>query len=319
MRLVITTWLMSFSLATNGTVLFMGPGTSNIEYHAMIKADPGLETPTNYYLRTHPNSDQTTQILELFAEAQQSFLGSNPSDAIAKYKRLVEQSSSADWPKRERQIFFIAFLRLAQLTTGEQEQDDWLKASLNMGDDLAIDSRLIPPPLISRWQKLKAGSYAQEISIKFDEEDTLLVNGKPCVKVGCRNLQLSEVPVRLTLLSNQRQPLTKIMRPKELVNETFRADPWLQGQCSDYKYLSSTEEYNDRAAFWGARCSEKSLHLGITKPNAPTLPVAEIKSSTPIYKSKWFWLGTSALAVVAIVYMNQNKKKDRESSTTYGY
>ena len=143
-------WLLVTLLvnAQAGTVLIQGPQSKLLDYKAALKAHPDYTSPSAEYLTSHPSLAKREQLLALFAEAQKTFLQKSNEEALSQFTAVLALVTEEDWEKSDREIFFQAYLRLAQMEKDNTNRDRWLGQSLNLGE-VNFDASLYPPPLLS--------------------------------------------------------------------------------------------------------------------------------------------------------------------------
>jgi hypothetical protein len=155
----------------------------------------------------------------------------------------------------------------------------------------------------------------------------ILINGRSCLSGACARWTLYPGSVRLTVLSDQWAPQTTILDLAEVDRFSPATQEWAEGGCARNSLAPITEDFPDKKVFWGLACEKSEVTVNI-KPltvSALPLPQAPLPLFTsaapepmPIYKSKWFWIGTAVVVAIAVV-ANSHTKETKEPSTTYGY
>jgi len=77
-------------------------------------------------LITHPELNHRENLLVVFSEAQKSFLEKSNEEARAKFEAVLTLITQDDWEKSDREVFFQAYLRLAQMESDSARRDQWL-------------------------------------------------------------------------------------------------------------------------------------------------------------------------------------------------
>lgn len=320
-------WLFLATLlnADASTVLIQSAESPSLEYRAMLKARGDYSSPTQEYLTKHPLVAEREQLLNRFAEAQKAFLEKPNDEARLKFTAVLDLLLGDDWDKGDREIFLQTYLRLAQMEVEAEPRDRWLGLSLLLGD-VNYDSSLYPPPLMARRlemaQQLPRKTLSKRLLIAGWSD--VLINGHHCQKPDCGNWPLYPGKVRITALSDQWLPQSRVLDLTEFEQFSPPTIAWVEGRCGDSHLNAEAERFQSKKVFWTLECEKLSgpaVALNF-KPvaNAPAdLPTffAPAKSP-PLYQSKWFWAGVGT--VVAILVINSTQKKEtKEPSTTYGY
>ena len=303
------------------TVLIQAPDTALLDYRAMLKAHPEYTSPSTKYLSQHPLRIHREKLLELFAQAQKSFLENSNEEARGRFEELLDLMFADDWERADREIFLHACLRLAQMADKDSTRDRWLKLSLTLGDS-GIDKDLFPPPLLARRQEI----FAQTPKVlKIDRLFALgwtviLINGEPCERDSCPVVPRLQESVRVTYLSDRWAAVSETLKLSDLERHTPRATPLVSGECGK-EQVHSQISGNERRVFWSLDCEAPPRKL-----NLQPLGQSESKSHFPeqktegpaFYKSKWFWAVVGS-AVAAIVVATAQKKESKEPTTTVSY
>lgn len=317
--------ILVFANQVQATVLVQGPGTSTIEYRSALKADSDLASPTQTLLRKTPAGRDN--LLALFAEAQKSFLDNSKGEAQAKFQNLVSLLSTEDWSQSDRSIFQLAYLRLAQMELSPEKQDYWITRSLLAGEDISPDKNLFPPPLLRRWMQIRneIPRFTGFESWFREGWNTVLINGIPCTKTSCQGWPMISEKVRLSFLSDQWIPQSKLVDGSELSSAKVPRIAWVDGSCARSEFHQDASALPDKKAFWGAACDRpplvqaQQLNLQPVASNEP-IPKMTIKEKAPaFYKSKWFWIGVGVVTAGIVIASSQKKDDKKEPSTTYGY
>ena len=316
-------WLL-FTLPLNvfaNTVLIQAPQTVGYEYKAMLKARSNLVSPSQDYLNSHPSLALREQLLNFFTDAQRAFLEQSNEEAQAKFTAILTLLVQDDWEKSDREVFFQAYLRLAQMESDGSKRDKWLGESLLLGD-VKYDSNLFPPPLIARRLELAQKLPKKDVSKKLLGAGwtQVLVNGQSCGKGECASFPVYPGQSRVTVLSDQWLPQTTTLELADIDHLNPTVMVWAEGNCENSHLAQEANRFPDKKVFWGLNCerAESALSLKPTIPQPQPLFTTSAPKSAPIWESKWFWGGVVA-AVAIIVVTNSQKKETKEPTTTYGF
>lgn len=298
-------------------VLWQDPQDSRVDYAARLRADGDASSPVKAYRQKFPRGEARDRLSTLFADAQKKFLSQNSELAAQKYLEIANLISQEDWSRSDRGLFAVTFLRLAQLELNTEQQDQWLTQVILLGD-VGVDRKLFPPPLMVRMDRLR-GQFPWRkdvVSALKDGWSQLIINGNACEVDGCAAWPDTSEKVRVTFLSDQWKPVTERMLIREIANFKPQRLAWSDADCSD---------------FFGAQCSNRSLRLQRSLRARETdvsaqsgsrplqLPGAPEPSMPSALKNKWLWIGVGALTAAVLIHQSQEKKTERQPTTTYGF
>ncbi len=318
-------WLCIFLMLGNSVhaaVLFQSVNSSPLDYRAALRADSGLQTPTQAYFKAHPSIENRSRLLSLFAEAQKAFLGNSKDEARAQFINLLMLASEDDWGRSEREVFLQAYFRLAQMDLDSDQQTKYLSQALAIGDDLEVPADLFPPPFVRRFAQLKNEIPRGQIPARFFQDgwSAILINGTVCNRQNCSAVALVPGEARITFVSDQWIPFTVNVELSELTSVNPKRVAWIGGDCEKTIFHAQAEMAKEKRAFWSLTCgAAPKINLQpIARSDA--LPRLDVQTkSSAFYKSPWFWAGVSAVAVAVIVASAQKSSGEKKPSTAYGY
>ncbi len=334
--------ILMFAQSAQSAVLIHGPGTPTLDYRAALKADPDLRSPTEHLLKARPGAGRREALLTAFASAQTAFLENSLGEARALFESVAGMMNHADWPRADRQVFLHACLRSAQLQADSEGQNLWLARAVALGDYIEAEAGLFPPPLLAGLKKFRAEIPRARVSPEVFAAGwtTVLLNGYVCSAKTCAGFPLGGEKVRATFLSDTWQSVTLMLDARELTTVQPKQVAWVSGDCTKTRFSAAVSALKGARSFWGLECeslspagnlatasSANTAHTSDSKtlnlnPIAQTqaLPTFQIKEkSIAFYESKWFWMGVGVLAAGALIANGQNKREEKEPTTTYGY
>lgn len=306
------------------TVLLEAPGARDLDYQAMLSSNSDYLSPTQAYLGSHPTHAHREQLVTAFAEAQTAFLQNSTGEAREKFMGLLSLLMEDDWGREERQVFLLAYFRLAQLESEAGARDRWLGQSLLLGAGLKVDEALIPPPLVTRRLELSREVPGLDIprTSYASGWNEVLINGQRCLRTGCDQWTRYPGKVRVTFVSNRWLPQTLLVDSQELTNLAPKTINWAEGSCEKPRANEKATEFLTSKIFWDLECEKAPLPLANFKPLLPAQPsltLMKMNSQSPsLYKSKLFWGGVGLVAALILV-RNAQKRDVRETTTSYGY
>jgi hypothetical protein len=321
-------FLLLFTLSAWAAPIVVAPAPNAVEaeYRAYLAANPSFLTPTDALLRGRPVMSAREGIVHQFAQAQSALLQDSAQNARESFEQLLAQVHKEDWSEAEREALFVASLRRAQLAIDDTDRTIWIRWAISLNTNLEPDAKLFPPPLLKEYgEKLRASKKHTVKVIGLGSEWTsILINGVSCSSRQCPSFPDSELPVRITYLSDRWQPVTIIAPLNEISSHIPQRKAWVGGDCQKPTF--------DRAAtlkelrpFFNMTCEEIQIGKAeinfqptSTSPQAITM-FEPPKKDRAFYKSPWLWAGVGTVVAILIVQSQQNKKEDRqEPSTTYG-
>ena len=318
-RAILAILILANGLPVHAEVLIQGADVSRLDYLAALKADPNAEPPSEAYLRAHPLGSRRDELQEKFAEAQRLFVEGSRTEAAEKFGALTEMLAADDWGLVDRAVFVHAYMRLAQLENDSVKQREYLAHSLSVGE-ADVDKSLYPPPLLRQRELLAAELPRVKISERAfaDGWTVVLINGRACRSGKCLEVPATSTPVRVTYLSEQWVPYSKVISAREAGGLKPKRVAWYEGSCGSVKFHPEVQTLGERRTL----CERVTGELNLS-PRARVVAGSEVprfdmkKKDVPFYKNGWFWTGVGA-AVVAVIVINQRTHEEREPTTTYG-
>jgi hypothetical protein len=328
MNMLATILLLTWNVHA-ATVLIEAPQTRPLEYRAALKAHPEYVSPTEDYLAGHPSLEAREKLLNLFGDAQKSFLENSIEDARRRFADVIALILEDDWQRSDREIFLQSYLRLAQMETDSESRDRWLGQSLNLGN-ADFDKTLYPPPLIERRNEIAAQVPKRDLAqhLRGAGWSEILVNGQACGRNDCSAWPVYPGPVRLTVLSDQWLPQTRTMDVSELERWSPATTTWVSGTCRLEQFHAAAEKFTNKKVFWSLSCEKPgvtAVELSPPPAVAPALPLVTESAPAPVekprafYQSGWFWAGVGAVVTVVAVGAASHPHDSKEPTTSYGY
>lgn len=318
-RVILAILVIVNSGPVSAEVLIQGADVSRLDYRAALKADPNAEPPSEVYLRAHPLGSRRDELQEKFAEAQRLFIEGSRAQASEKFSALAAMLTVDDWGAVDRAIFVQAYLRLAQLENDPVKQREYLAHSLSVGE-ADVDKALYPPPLL-RQREILAGELPR---VKISESafaegwTAVLINGRVCRSAECLELPATSTEVRVTYLSEQWVPYSKVISAREAGELKPKRVAWYEGACGSLKFHPEVQTLGERRTVCERGTAELNLVPRARVQAGNEVPRLDLKQKdVPFYKNGWFWTGVG-VAVVAAIVINSRTQEDREPTTTYG-
>ena len=324
---IVIAFLSLLSLSPATEVVVQSPDSSDVEYRAYLAAHADCVSPTQALLRARPRAAAREKLVNDFAATQKAFLGLEVNVARAELESLLEQMTHDDWSPAERQVFFKTALRRAQLSTDQPDMDRWLNVALTIGYDLQPDHILFPPPLVTRWKHIKQQNLSRKIQVHGLGADwsRILINGVSCTVGSCPLIPQTDVPVRVTWLSDKWQPYTTITKTSRLSHEVPVRRAWVTGDCKSPQFDRGASVFADKQPFFGLSCEKLQVAaVDLTLKPANSHSTIDMftppKKTRPLYKSPWLWTGVGTVVAIAVIAAKKRPSKgDKDTSSSYGY
>jgi hypothetical protein len=332
-HLICSLSLVSFiAQAARADVLIQAETASADEFMAQVKTDDSVISLVDELEKTRPDQAHTDLFLRKFERAQQFYLSGNESEAKRAFLELTQAAHDADWRETQRQALLYSYLRLAQLSPSPGEHDTYLQQAARFAPDVAPDAQLFPPPLLKAYVQIRSRELKSATSFslaeKFAGYDLVIVDGRRYEALTETQIQLTQGPHRVTLLSNSRPPQTQTLTSSQLSVFKSDAKPIAVGNCSEpalvgfqdlgLKTVSVFYDRNCVRAFTGTSWL-KAQQSDFSQPGLATQPSdftralqtaapAEVKSN-----HTWLWagLGAALLASAALVYAHEHRGSDK--------
>ena len=227
--------LSSFGEKTN--VLFQGVKTSKFDYYAFLETHDEFKSFIDYYLEKTPKSEDEKLVVDLFEKAKKALWSHRPKRALHFLKTLSSYSLKNDWKEVHRQIFFEAFLLLAQEAKTDKEKLKYIRKALSMGSFSPLS--VLPKDTMTLFEKEKKNTFWWTPPEDFKKFELVLVNGQKQGLGGKIALPFSTF--RLLFLSNQYRPIVFINDFKGL-KDLFKNPLSLRGFSDEIPNPSQSDE-----------------------------------------------------------------------------
>ncbi len=307
--------LLNPSFLNAQTLLIPGIMVSPIQFEAYIQVHSHYETFSSHYLNTLSEDKQIQILMDTFEEAQRYRFENKIELAIEKYKNVIAQRHSLDWPSNQQIALCLSYLYLSKLDPVQQR--NWILSLIEFNSEFNSIGLSVPDKEFSLYKKQSADHVKKHLKFKkIKTFDQILINGKL--------FQTSHIPLlpegtkRVTLLSNFYHPITLVGTLSEISNalEKIKPRPFLKDDC--YSPLQNQDPYpNGTQLFWSESCIKSFGALGWknifepeTKLTSSSLFEQELKQETPLAvsenKKKWIAFGIVFLMGGALYYNYQS-------------
>ena len=311
-------------------VTFFFAKSSYIDYLAYIQTSPDQITPVDFYNIIHPNFSAKERLLNLFEKAQLAFARKHFSQAKKLYLKITNLALLDDWTDLEREIIFLAHLRISVLTSHNETAQKWLKKAISFSPQSSLPSVFKDKTfknLFSQMQK-KLRSQIIYLPLDFINSGLIKINGYTYDIEDQREITLYPGTHRISILNNQFLYFSQIKNHSELKNWQPKLSVVLGGNCQNPTWRQTLPDSITSLGFYSPSCivelkgeqsaikrSPKSLS-SLSYKIAPSLPRSHSLPPPSTFKnnkkrgdSNWLVWGISALVLGYAITLSPQKTR----------
>lgn len=321
-KLIIFIFLFSQLVQAEPKTLIQSDDVSTTDYAAFLKTESNFRSVIETLNLQRPTSALARDLSAAFETAERSFLSETVESAHENYKKVIAMAFLGDWSDSQRQLIFHSYLRAAQTAVLEKQRRSYLEDSINFDSKLQPSDQLFPPPLVAQWHiAKKSASFATvQLPKRFRQFDAAFVNG---VKFDLKRfaIRVPRKTFRLTLLSNQFEPVTKVGTYNDLGEWEPKTIPLSSGTCKDPQIHSHW--ISSPVVLYADGCVSNAKATETATARAESTPalfgqkefMAEPRPATSVFKKPLFWgiVGT----VVAVAAYSASRQKDDSAPATH--
>lgn len=316
-------WLLVLSLFcssawSNTYPVVRDPRVDSTTYQAHL-ASRKSAVPLSRYLVNQPlTSEVVEEFNRLLRQAQSHYFGKSLAEARNSFRQLVNLSHQADWPQAQRKALFFSHIRLAQLSDSPEDRSQWLRKAAQFAYDLPLDKDLFPPPIQQEYSQVH--STLEMVSLVPNESwrnfTYLVVNGLVYPLGHAAKILVPNATHRFTWLSDQNLPYNDVTQASKMAYTQIPSLPAVSGPCTDPKIHPTLPPLTQ--VYAGQNCkkinTEWALHpeppRAPAQVNLPSNVHSEPEQAKPTWtKSRWLWLGASAVTLAAVYLANQDRSE----------
>lgn len=294
------------------TIMVKAPSADIYAYQVFAENSDDLR-PSQLELQCNEAS-----VLKQYSQtANDNFLNGSLETAKNYFSKIGDLKWKCDWKTKERQIIVESLFRLSQLEIEPSSQLEHIKAAIEFDEDISMDNKLFPPPLIEIYQQQRSKYKPSTLNKYYDTHPVVLRNGRP-LKVSKDSLSVPSGKARYTFLSDSHTPISAVSDPQNL---DIQSAPLVSGDCSSFT-LNTPEQWSQSVkVFFGPEClvdqpksslalasSERALKEDL-KNNIDNQLETDQKNKKPHWiERNYLWIGAAIVATVLISSeMNQHK------------
>jgi hypothetical protein len=327
-----TVWILAFSFVQPvfARTAVLAPGADAVEFHGWLTTQSGVRAASGDF--SLPNKEKE-RFNKLLASAQKNFLNGSLAQAKERFRALTELAHSQDWPRAQQRALQFSFLRLAQLSSTDQERHRWLDEAIAFAGETKPDATLFPPPLLTEYKKrLEAKSDLEmKVDSRFEGYSAITVDGKVFNTATTDLISILPGKHRLTLRSDSFATETIVEDAQELVHYVPKRKEFVRGSCETplagetrnaIVYYDRDCQYsftNGRFERLGIQAAQTQAwkDFAVAKPTELSFPETP-RAKRPLLKSPWLWIGV-AVAGAVIVARSQQTETTVTPSSRVGY
>jgi hypothetical protein len=331
--------------------LIQAAEASREQYLGFLQANSRI--PLSEWLDQEATRAETAEVehlSRLLERAQSAWLNEPQTTSKSLLKQITARALDHDWRDSEREAIHYAYFRLAQLATHDAERDENLKLAIAFDFEFSPDATLFPPPLIARFQKLKAellaAAHLVKLSRIFPNHQIVRINGRKFTTLDL-DVPILEGRFRISAFSDEYPAFHATLTRSQLSELVLRQAPVAPGRCNNELTspgeskpplnkvnLAGLDGLGLAEVFYNPSCIQPvgenvALHSPTSDPLVSLMqpfrqpqdampagwPTAPENNSTSVSRKTWLWVGATALAtsVAYFVYRDQ-ERRSRENS-----
>ncbi len=282
--------------------ILKAPQTSTVEFLSFVETEEIIPYSRKQLENIRKNNQSEKEdLLSLLEQAQESFLKDHLKSSSEYFYTIVKKVHDRDWGEESRKIIFYSFLRLSQIENKEESSEIFLHSAIVFAPELEPDKKLFPPPLVEKFNKIKAG--LPRISIRFRDifplHEVLLVNGRE-ISVQ-KKLNFPNGEYRVTALSSSHKTWRQVTSLSKLIRKRIITPAWVKGSCTQPIISKNLKRH---WVLFPHFCLWKQPFLETPKDKALSQQVLiDQKDQFQLKKySKWVLLGTG-LVILALIFI----------------
>lgn len=276
-------------------IIYRTPTMSDIDFAALKIARPEMITLDEYQLKNIVSDEMKENLKTTFLKAHAAHLKNQSTENIDLWQDVISYAFKADWPKNNREMIQIAYLRLAELSATVKISKSLVTQCFEYDPQFEPDRKLITPTVIAQYQDVQTKSPLKNFDLnKLQGFSKVLINGTVFDVSAQKSISVTSGLKRITLLSSTYKPVTRVIDAEylnQLKPEKENAIPENRNLL-DNRYIAKS-----------------SGEPSIEKKN-------DEKSAPQFYKKPWFWVGTVGVVGALVIYQN-SKQNNSSREPTY--
>ncbi len=314
-QLTVLFLILLLPTASYTEVILQSPFTDNVEFQIYVSLKSNRESLSQKIFKTHPRPWERKQMRLKFAEAMKLYLSGQVEDAQSKFRSFVSHSKDADWGKGDRELFFNAYMRLAQLSKDQTEIQRWIQDAIRYDVEKRPSEKMYPPPLQKLFLSLHEIEKKEFIMWSptsfFRSYDYIIINGKRYSTNNLNTVTLPRGRHRISAVSNKYGYWSKVLDRKKILNFSKDLPPALvQGNCHKPQILDNPWTIPSHSkAFFGRKCIKTNIE-NLTKQNQ--IPLMEDKNPQSKMKSETLWIIIGASLFAGYFILRKDHKSNHE-------
>lgn len=283
----------------------------------------------DFYLNTHPSSENEALFISNFENAQKYFLAKSYDLATLHYKKVASLALTEDWKPLHRQAITLSMIRLSELLPSEKTY--WIEAARNYGSDLDLQDFKITQDSKNLLSQHKGESLIWDVSKFTDTFDVILINGRIVSLSTIKKVLIPPGDYRIVFLSKTYKPHSVQVSGSQVpLLEPIRI-PFVSGTCKTPNLDKTPDLQTPIVLFPDCQLAlrdQKWENLNtkdltppiLTESASPFLQNHFSQPQEPFYKKPWFIAAAVLTASVGVYFIVQNKRRgdDSSSSTVIG-
>lgn len=297
------------------------------EFDTSLSRSAHEQPISKYFIENIIDQKISNAILKQFEAAQSLYFQGDLQKSYQAYSQIIELGRRTHLAAAAQKVVHFCYLRLSELSLDPQQKERHLQQALAFQASLDINVDVFAPPMQTQFRQLKSQfSYRVYPYLHWKDFSAVVINGKVHVVRPDLEIQLAPGESLVTWISDSALPesrwidnnlLAQTSPPTRLLAhgdcqlnsthikslKTSAVKLYTPTQCQQQlpdKVVSTNKEQNRNTAKGVILATESSPEHAVQVSLSP-------QQSKPLWKNKWFWIGTGVVAAV-IWSMARNQK-----------
>lgn len=264
----------------------------------------------------------------LLKEAQFHFLNGSLEKSRTTFQIIADNKWNCDWKDDERKIITFAFFRLAQMSSSDSEQIQYLTDAINFDDKLNPDEVIFPPPTVELYNKLKKQLFKKSITLPdFAKKYSYVLRNGQFMNLSSMTMDTYSLRARYTFVSDTYKTESFTVTAAELIQSSINPVPLIEGDCGNYKLTPEILALQQEIKIFFSNDCIVDSHSNSNEPLKTSARVSSqqiaFPDSFPVPEKKtwiqrnYLWVGAAVVASLLIAHqIHENNEEQVTVPTT---
>lgn len=286
------------------------------------------------------NKNEINELLTTaFLKAQETFLKSDLSQMKTDWEEVTSYYLKSDWTATYREMISIAFLRLAQISKSAHDTNIYLNEALSFDESYKPKINMLPPPLLSQYNKLQKRLWKTTLQTKnLMGFDLLFINGRLAANLK-KNTKFYVTPgmKRFSLYSSAYKPVSHTLTLEEIRDFKPTRSPLVDESCTAQKLARGIKIEGDHEVLLPKSCLpenfgiqshlisksfnniEPSINLKSATESLAAADFSSVENSKPFFKKTGFWWASAIVGGIALAIESSQNESKKSPSRREGF